>query len=270
MTSSSQSSHYGADYDYLRGSPHLRHRHLYEHLTGRISEALEPVRESNPVPDVLEIGAGDGSVTERLLAMGCSVTGTEISSASVEGMQRRFGRNDRFRALYDEQSDLAVLGDSRFDLVLFASVLHHIPDYLAAIRNAADGYLRKGGSLVSIQDPLWYPRVKPGDRRLTELSFLSWRLAQGDLLKGIKTRLGRATRGLSEDTPGDTIEYHVVRNGVDEQAVEACLSERFESVEVERYWSSQGPAQQRIGERLGRLNTFAIFATGHLEKPVGG
>ncbi len=55
-----QSEHYGDDYDYLKGSPHLRHRHLYEHLTGRspmrLNRCEQPIRsltfsKSEPVTD---------------------------------------------------------------------------------------------------------------------------------------------------------------------------------------------------------------------------
>ena len=65
-----------------------------------------------------------------------------------------------------------MLGDSRFDLILYSSVLHHIPDYLGHIDAAAAGHLKPGGSLVSIQDPLWYPRVPKTSRSLTEAFYL--------------------------------------------------------------------------------------------------
>jgi SAM-dependent methyltransferase len=265
-----QSGHYGADYDYLEESPHLRHRHLYEFLNHGISEALAQVRERKPVPEVLEIGAGDGSVTERLLATGCSVTATEMSNDSVVRISERFGDNDRFRAVLDEAGNLAPLKGDRFDLVLFASVLHHIPDYLTAVREAVDDHLRKGGSLVSIQDPLWYPRMRPRDLRISNALFLSWRLGQGNIVRGLKTRTRRAFKGVSEVAPGDTVEYHMVRNGVDELAISELLAERFDRITVEPYWSTQGVTQQKIGERLGLLNTFAIFATGCQGEPSDG
>jgi hypothetical protein len=64
VTSSSQSSHYGADYDYLRGSPHLRHSH-HKQPTSRISEALEPVRNSNPV-EVERYWSSQGPAQQRI------------------------------------------------------------------------------------------------------------------------------------------------------------------------------------------------------------
>lgn len=262
MPSNHQAAYYGRDHDYWSESPHLKHRHLYEVLTGRIDTLL---REAAPdrQPEVLEIGAGDGAVTERLLALGCDVTGTEMSSASVDAMNERFGSNDRFRAVLDADGSLDALEGQSFDLILYASVLHHIPDYLGAIRHAIGGRLRPGGALATIQDPLWYPRLSPLSRKFASISYLSWRLTRGSFMRGLKTRVRRARHGLSEDAAGDAVEYHVVRDGVDELAIRETIRPLFEGVEIFSYWSSQGFPQQRAGELLDLKNTFAVFARGY-------
>lgn len=263
MNSKQQQEHYGQDYDYAKGSPHLRYRHLYEMLTGRIEEEVGKATAPGSTPEVLEIGAGDGSVTKRLLELGYTVTGTEMSGDSVKAMKTRFSGNESFRALLDSDGDLEVLGGERFNTVLFASVLHHIPDYLASLKLVCDRHLQPGASIVSIQDPLWYPRQGRLVNFVTKVFYLSWRLTQGQFVRGFKTRLGRARRGVSEDAPGDVVEYHVVRNGVDEEMIRSQLEVDFDSVEIHRYWSSQGPPQQWLGEKLGLVNTFAIFASGY-------
>ncbi|MGB0120597.1 MAG: class I SAM-dependent methyltransferase [Solirubrobacterales bacterium] len=263
MTPNHQQEHYGRDYDYSKGSPHLRYQHLYESLTGRIKLEVEQATEPGRTAEVLEIGAGDGSVTTRLLELGYSVTGTEMSEDSVAAMKSRFSGNEGFRALLDAEGDLEVLGGDRFNAVLFASVLHHIPDYLASLKLVTENHLEPGASLISIQDPLWYPRQSRFTNLTTRLAYLSWRVTQGEFLRGVKTRLGRLRRGISEESAGDVIEYHVVRDGVDELAISEQLKADFESVEIHRYWSSQGPPQQWLGERLGLVNTFAIFASGY-------
>jgi len=258
-----QGDHYGAGYDYNSESPHLKHRHLHERLLGRISAVASGLGQSEREVEALEIGAGDGSVSSHLLAVGCDVTASEMSADSVETMNRRFAGNGRFRAVLDPDGSLDVLGDRRFDLILYASVLHHIPDYKAAIEQAVDRHLRSGGAMVAIQDPLWYPRMSRFTLRFQNACYLSWRLTRGNLLRGLRTRTRRARHGLSEVEAGDAIEYHVVRNGVDEQAIEALIGPRFNKVEIDRYWSSQGTPQQLAGEKLGLVNTFAVFAEGH-------
>jgi SAM-dependent methyltransferase len=259
-----QSQHYGSDYDYVSESPHLRHGPLNGFLTGLLLSALPKTddRAAGVPPQVLEIGGGDGSISERLLEAGCDVTATEMSAESVERMDQRLGSHQRFRAILDEQGDLAPIAGRQFDLIVFASVLHHIPDYLSAVRGATDRFLLPRGSLVSLQDPLWYPRLGKGVRLLTEASYLSWRVTRGNLVRGLTTRGQRLLNGVSEDAPGDSVEYHMVRDGVDEVALSNMLEERFAEVTTVSYWSSQGVLQQRLGQRLGVVNTFAIKATG--------
>jgi len=258
-----QAEHYERDYDYQSESPHLKHRQLYETLTGKAAEAIRKAAPSGHAPEVLEIGAGDGAVTERLLSLGFSVTGTEMSPDSVDEMNTRFGDNDRFQAFHDPDGDLTVLGERRFDTILFASVLHHIPDYLGSITSAIDSHLSPGGSFISVQDPLWYPRLTKPTHLFTKFSYLTWRVAQGEIGRGIKTRTRRLFKGLSEEAPGDAVEYHVVREGVDEEAIARLLEKHFRSVQILPYWSSQGTPQQKLGTRLGMKNTFAVFATGY-------
>lgn len=261
--SNPQDEFYDEASEYFAGSPHLRHRGLNQTLLDLIYGAAEAGADAGLPADLLEIGGGDGSITEPLLARGFAVTSTEMSSASVGRMRARFPHNDRFRAMHDADGSLAVLDGERFSSILFASVLHHIPDYRTTIADAIAKHLREGGSLVTIQDPLFYPRLSAATRRSSSLAYLSWRIAQGNLARGLKTRISRAMRGPSEHDPGDAVEYHVVRDGVDEEAIADLLRPRFERVELHPYWSSQGPLQQRAGEALRLRNTFAIVARGY-------
>ena len=263
MVTNLQDKFYDEGSDYFAGSPHLRHCGLNRMLLDLIFGAADAAADAGLPADLLEIGGGDGSITEPLLARGLAVTSTEMSSASVGRMRARFPHNDRFRAVHDPDGSLAILDHDRFSCLLFASVLHHIPDYSATIADGIARHLRGGGSLVTIQDPLYYPRLGAATRRASSVAYLSWRIARGDLARGVKTRVRRGTKGLSEDELGDAVEYHVVRDGVDEQAVVDLLSPLFEQVGLHRYWSSQGPLQQRVGEALGLRSTFAIVARGY-------
>ena len=59
------------------------------------------------------------------------------------------------------------------------------------------------------------------------------------------------------------VEYHVVRDGVDEQAVTAAIRDRFDEVTLLPYWSNQLGPMQPVGNRLGLANTFGVLATGY-------
>jgi hypothetical protein len=66
------------------------------------------------------------------------------------------------------------------------------------------------------------------------------------------------------------VEYHVVRNGVDESAIRDLLLEKFGDVRILPYWSNQSAAVQWLGTRLRLRNTFGILATGYRDPSHGG
>lgn len=255
---------YGAGYEYRSGSPHLKHARLYDWFSSALRDELSHVGSLGLPLTVLEVGAGDGAFVEPLLAVGASVTATEMSRSSIETLRSRFGTNTSFDVLFDPDGSMATLGNRRFALVLYASVLHHIPDYLSAISNACDRYLLPGGTLVTLQDPLWYRSLRRGVRRASELMYLSWRLTRGNLLRGVASRVGRMRHGLRPDQPADVVEYHVIRAGVDQDSIKALLQPRFADVRVTSYWSTHAAIWQSLGERLGLRNTFTVRARGHL------
>jgi hypothetical protein len=140
-------------------------------------------------------------------------------------------------------------------------VLHHIPDYLSFVDTLVDR-LVPGGAFLALQDPLWYARARRAARLLDRGGYYTWRLGQGDLTRGLATVSRRLRGAFDEANPADMVEYHVVRNGVDEAALLRRLAPRFAAVEVLPYWSNQLWLGQRLGERLGLLNTFGISAVG--------
>lgn len=213
-------------------------------------------------PSVLEVGAGDGAFTEPVLASGYNVTATEVSKASVDRLVDRFGFNEGFRAIYDPDGSLDVLEDERYAAILCISVLHHIPDYLSFIREATSKHLLKGGTFFTLQDPLWYPSLDVLTRRISRFAFLSWRITKGNYVRGFQTLLRRIRGVYDDDKAGDAVEYHVVRQGLNESVILDLLSPLFETVEVVPYWSTQAVVWQHLGEILGLKNTFAVNAQG--------
>ncbi len=256
-----QETAHGKGYDYRSGSPHLKHARLYDRLTNRIGGELRRVHARGLPLDALEIGAGDGAFVEPLLAIGASVTATEMSRPSIEELELRFGLNEAFHAVFDAEGSLAPLADRHFSVILYASVLHHIPDYLAAMKSAVANHLAPGGCLLAIQDPLWYPSLPRGVKMTSDLMYLSWRLGKGNVARGLASRLRRVRKDLREDQPSDMVEYHVVRDGVDHEAIRGALAPSFARVEIEDYWSTHSRVWQSVGARAGLKNTFAVWAT---------
>jgi SAM-dependent methyltransferase len=256
-----QERFYDDQIDYRRGSPHLAHWSLFDRLTGVVRDALTSLTDAGLPLTVLEVGAGHGGYTEPVLAAGASVTAVEMSESSVWTLERRFGTNSAFSAIYEPDGSLdGVAGE--FSLVLCVSVLHHIPDYLTSLSEMASR-VAPGGALLTLQDPVSYSRHAKA-HTLDRVGYLLWRLGQGDLRAGAGSRIRRIRGVIDESNPRDMVEYHVVRDGVDEIAVFAALKPLFASVEPIMYWSNQLSIAQKFGDSLGLTSTFGVLATGRL------
>jgi glycosyltransferase involved in cell wall biosynthesis/SAM-dependent methyltransferase len=257
-----QESFYNAEINYREGSPHLAHPVLYERLVRVLREQIASVAAAKLPLDVIEIGAGHGGFTEPMLAAGCRVTALEMSQASVSRLNSLFAENPLFGCLYNPDGTLDSLADE-YSVAACVSVLHHIPDYMAALRDLTDR-IRAGGSLVVLQEPLWYPRTRSVALRLNRFGYLSWRVRQGSLRRGMATELRRVRGYYDESNPSDMVEYHIVRQGVDEQAISDLLLSRFKEVRIIPYWSNQSEMVQQVGQRFALENTFGVVASGRL------
>ncbi len=98
--------------------------------------------------DVLDIGSGDGTVSELLSPRARSVTCIDRSARMVEAAKKRLARVPRARAMLGDMHELP-LSDASFDAVLLFNVLVHSDAPARAVTEAAR-VLRKGGDLVVV------------------------------------------------------------------------------------------------------------------------
>jgi hypothetical protein len=246
---------------YEVGSPHLKHSALTRQVVAQLRTLVLDQLDRKGRCRVLEVGGGSGIFTDHMLAAGAEVVITEASSQSATQLQTRLRYNPRAKVLFDPAESVLDSLSLRADLVAYISVLHHIPDYLAAV-DGAIRMIEPGGAFVSYQDPLYYPRRSAWNLRADRAAYLCWRIAQGNPRRGMATQLRRWRRIHDPSEPSDMVEYHVVRNGVDEQALLARLSPAFEAVQVIDYWSTPSGVMQSLGRRFGATNTFAVVARG--------
>jgi hypothetical protein len=97
---------------------------------------------------------------------------------------------------------------------MFVSVLHHIPDYMSFLKKASQR-ITTGGALLTLQDPAWYSRHRVAHHP-EQAAYFGWRLTQGNYISGLRTRLRRMRGLIDEKNPSDMVEYHVIRNGMDD------------------------------------------------------
>ena len=94
----------------------------------------------------LDIGAGTGNITDKLLVLGYNVTAVDISAEMCQILRNKnkpFQRKKQLTIVNSPIEDVHFKKDD-FDLITGFSVLHHLPDYAGTLRGLL-GFLRKGG-----------------------------------------------------------------------------------------------------------------------------
>ena len=116
---------------------YAQHARFVSDLGGPVVDLLNP----QPGERVLDLGCGDGALTERLLAAGCEVVAVDSSPEQVwaaleRGLDARIG----------DASNLNI--DGHFDAVFSNAALHWIKDPQPVIANVWN-VLRPGGRFVA-------------------------------------------------------------------------------------------------------------------------
>ena len=105
---------------------------------------------------LLDIGAGTGLATESLLRteMGSRIERIQLLDSSPAMLRRASDRISRWnRPVSAHRGYLASLAqEERFDLIVTSSVLHHVPDLAAFLRDVR-ARQAEGGIFLHVQDP---------------------------------------------------------------------------------------------------------------------
>lgn len=97
--------------------------------------------------EVLEVGAGVGAIATKLAAAGHEVLAIEPAANVFPELERRCEGRQGVRARQITSGELLGEGDSRFDSVVYVSVLEHIHDDIGELRTAAR-LVRPGGTVA--------------------------------------------------------------------------------------------------------------------------
>ena len=113
----------------------------------RIFAKLKTVDQqiTNNQRNALDVGAGTGNLTGKLLQMGYTVTATDISPEMCAILRKKYkGYLSGQLIVVNSPIEELTFGEGQFDLVTSYSVLHHLPDYLAALKTLTL-FVKKGG-----------------------------------------------------------------------------------------------------------------------------
>ena len=129
----------------------------FHEADGELAKALDALTEATNYADwiidlaqahlgssILELGAGHGTVTDRLLKHG-KVAAADLSPRCVEVLREKYDAHPDVEVLHGDVAD--VTEGRTFDSVVLVNVLEHIEDDGDALRTILAG-LRPGGSVV--------------------------------------------------------------------------------------------------------------------------
>ena len=250
----------GASMKYVEGAPHIKHAELRELYGKLLVRVFDNARKHTPSPVVLDLGAGEGSVTLPFLELGASVVAVDISPDQLEALKTKCAAYaGRLEVRCEDISTALQDGNGKYDIIVANSFLHHVPDYLGMLKSAVMA-LGPHGQVFSFQDPLRYDTAGKAGRIFSGLAYFAWRIFRGDVIGGLGRRMRRARGIYLEDSVADNAEYHVTRNGVDQDAIRELLGEMGMECEIVPYFSTQSSLFQPVGSMLGVENTFAIVA----------
>jgi hypothetical protein len=150
-------------------------------------------------------------------------------------------------------------------IIAFNSFLHHIPDYISLIKKAI-GHLSEKGVIFTFQDPIYYSTLSKFQLNFSKIAYFSWRITQGDIYKGINRRRNR-NKGNFND-PKNDIEYHVVRDGVNQDEIINTLNDLGFKTEYYPYFSTQSRIFQWVGRILKIKNSFGIISKRIIESEI--
>jgi SAM-dependent methyltransferase len=143
-----------AAHDRLGGAYDARHPEIFNEveqarLVASVARAVAAIASRTPAVDrvFLDIGAGTGNLTDKLLAHQGKVYAADVSSRMAQALAVRHRESGRVIPVVLNGTDLQPARDASVDLVGAYSVLHHVPDYLALVAEMAR-VVRPGGVIL--------------------------------------------------------------------------------------------------------------------------
>jgi ubiquinone/menaquinone biosynthesis C-methylase UbiE len=162
--------------------------------------------------DILDAGCGHGWYAEYFIQHGARVTGIDRSERMVDIARQRLGKTARL--IHGDASDLPMLGDASFDLVVSPLVLHYVEDLRRMFSEWARVLRPRGTVVFSTHNPVRTATVVERGQLFPTLVEEEWRWLNTKMryyqrsLRDITdpmTAAGFVLEELSEPTPSEAL-----------------------------------------------------------------
>src|SRR3989442_4290699 len=72
---------------YIDGAPHIKHASLRKLYGKLVVQIFDRAKQHTTIPTVLDLGAGEGSLTQPFLELGAKVTAIDISHSQLDTLK---------------------------------------------------------------------------------------------------------------------------------------------------------------------------------------
>lgn len=103
--------------------------------------------------DILDVGCGNGWMSNRLFSMGHNITATDLNLRELEQAEKVFGTHEKLQWVYcDILKDNII--NAPFDIIVFAASCQYFPD-ISALTEKMKPLLKKNGA-IHLLDSFFY------------------------------------------------------------------------------------------------------------------
>lgn len=146
------------------------HREIFNNseqklISQTITIALKAIKSPNI--NVLDIGAGTGNISLKLLAdqKVSSIICLDLSKEMLNQLQKKADINKKIKTVNIDADSFLAANQTKFGLITISSVLHHLPNYFASLDKIINS-LASGGILAIFHEP-------SGEKSII-LDFMEW------------------------------------------------------------------------------------------------
>jgi len=202
-----------------------------DRLSLALKKSLQEVNTGSEELTALDYGCGSGNLTRHLLNLNVDVVAADVSSHFLTLVREQFP-SDRLSTLILNGKNLDSLETDNFDFITVYSVLHHIPDYLAALTELAR-VCKPGGVIYLDHEPtdqFWlgnplYEEFQAKALRIDWRKYLNFSNYVGKVRRWFNPKY--SNEGDIHVWPNDHIEWQRIENTFKGLGFEAVLSEDY-------------------------------------------
>ncbi len=159
-----------------------------------LQKAISEVKTGSVLPKVFDFGSGTGNLARHLLSMQTLVVAGDVSRKCTEKIIKDLGHSGRLDAVLLNGRDLSNIKNNTFDMAATYSVLHHIPDYLAAVKELVR--VVKPGGIIYIDHEVCPSYWQDNPQYMNYLENLGSQFSSQHLMELSSVPYNRATKSL--------------------------------------------------------------------------